>query len=391
MDHRLQHVARVLGRRPLDWLNAAVPKREQLLLNLFPDTDASLPPLLEACRDAEGRVVVLLTDPSNAVAARVRESLGARARVCRRGSLGAVWQYLRSRSVVFTHPVHDAGRLARRQTVVNVWHGMPIKAIGRLDGRQDVVLADWTLAGSEFYRPLLAEALGVPAESVVVLHSPRIEQLCRGHADVWDRLGLDRSTYDRVLVWMPTFRGREPERGGGGVSSPPLLSPDGVARLGELLARRRCLLVLRRHPYEAHAVPVSVPGVLELTDAVLEAAGVGIYEVLAEADGLVTDVSSVWLDFLLRDRPIVIWFPDLDAYTADRPLLLDPYEAWTPGPPLVDEDDLLAALDAVATGEDPFRVRRQQVREVLMSGRCGGLATRVLAFAGVRRRPPSAS
>ncbi len=390
MYHRLQHVARVLGRRPLDWLNAAVPKREQLLLNLFPDTDASLPPLLEACRDAEGRVVVLLTDPSNAVAARVRESLGARARVCRRGSLGAVWQYLRSRSVVFTHPVHDAGRLARRQTVVNVWHGMPIKAIGRLDGRQDVVLADWTLAGSEFYRPLLAEALGVPAESVVVLHSPRIEQLCRGHADVWDRLGLDRSTYDRVLVWMPTFRGREPERGGGGVSSPPLLSPDGVARLRELLARRRCLLVLRRHPYEAQAVPVSVPGVLELTDAVLEAAGVGIYEVLAEADGLVTDVSSVWLDFLLRDRPIVIWFPDLDAYTADRPLLLDPYEAWTPGPPLVDEDDLLAALDAVATGEDPFRLRRRLVRDVLMSAERAAPSLRVLALAGVCRRPPSA-
>jgi CDP-glycerol glycerophosphotransferase (TagB/SpsB family) len=390
VHHRLQHVTRVVGRRALDRLNAAVPKREQLLLNLFPDTDASLPPLLEACRDAEGRVVVLLTDPSNAVATRVRESLGARARVCRRGSLGAVWQYLRSRSVVFTHPVHDAGRLARRQTVVNVWHGMPIKAIGRLDGRQDVVLADWTLAGSGFFRPLLAEALGVPPESVVALHSPRIEHLCQGHADVWERVGVDRSAYDRVLVWLPTFRGREPERGGGGVSSAPLLSPDGAARLGELLARRRCLLVLRRHPYEAQAVPVSVPGVLEFTDAVLEAAGIGIYEVLAEADGLVTDVSSVWLDFLLLDRPIVIWFPDLDAYTADRPLLLDPYEMWTPGPPLADEDDLLAALDAVATGEDPFRLRRRQVREVLMSGRCGGLATRVLALAGVRRRPSSA-
>ncbi len=359
MRRRLQQV----GNRVLDLLNAVLPKREQLLLNLYPDTDASLPPLLEACRDVEGRVVVLLTDPTSTVADRVREALGTRVRVLPRGSLGAAWQYLRSGSVVFTHPVHTTARLSRRQTVVDVWHGIPIKAIGRLDGVQDAVLADWTLAGSEFFRPVLAEALGVPPESVVVLNSPRIEHLCRGHADVWERLGIDRAPHDRVLVWMPTFRGREPARGGAGVRSAPLLSPDGLTRLAAVLERRRCLLVLRRHPYEAQAAPVSVPGVVELTDAVLEAAGVGVYDVLAESDGLLTDLSSVWLDYLPLDRPVVIWFPDLDAYTADRPLLLDPYPAWTPGPVLDDEDDLLAAVDAVAAA---------RTRTGSAGGRCGG-------------------
>ncbi len=138
MRRRLQQV----GNRVLDLLNAVLPKREQLLLNLYPDTDASLPPLLEACRDVEGRVVVLLTDPTSTVADRVREALGTRVRVLPRGSLGAAWQYLRSGSVVFTHPVHTTARLSRRQTVVDVWHGIPIKAIGRLDGVQDAVLAD---------------------------------------------------------------------------------------------------------------------------------------------------------------------------------------------------------------------------------------------------------
>ncbi|WP_448638572.1 CDP-glycerol glycerophosphotransferase family protein [Geodermatophilus sp. URMC 63] len=385
----LSRATRHLTRAALDLANAAVPKRQQLLLNLYPDTDASLPPLLAACRDTQGRVVVLLTDPTSAVAARVREALGARARVHRRGSLPAAWQYLRSASVVFTHPVHDTARLSPRQTLVDVWHGMPIKAIGRLDGSADTVPADWTLASSDFYRPIVAEALGVPPESVVALNSPRIEHLCRRHEDVWDRLGIDRRAHDRVLVWMPTFRGREPERGGSGVQSARLLSADGAERLAALLERRRCLLVLRRHPYEARTAPVPVPGVLELTDAVLEAAGVGVYEVLAEADGLVTDVSSVWLDHLLLDRPVVIWFPDVGEYTADRPLLLEPYGSWTPGPVLVEEDDLLAALDAVAAGEDPHRVRRREVRQLLMGEEREGVSARVLALAGIHRRLPS--
>lgn len=389
MLRRLQHGAHGIRHLVLHQVNAVLPKRNQLLLNLYPDTDASLPPLLEACRDVEGRVVVLLTDPTNAVATRVRESLGARVRVLRRGSAAAAWQYLRSRSVVFTHPVHGGGRLSPRQTVVDIWHGMPIKAIGRLDGPQDAVLADLTLASSGFFRPFMAAALGVPPQSVVLLNSPRIEQLCRAHPGVWQQLGIDRARYDRVLVWMPTFRGREPERGGAGVRSAPLLSAKGTTRLAEVLARRRCLLVLRRHPYEAQTAPVSAPGVVELTDAVLEAVGVGVYEVLAEADGLITDVSSVWLDYLLLDRPIVIWFPDVDDYTADRQLVLDPYDAWTPGPVLDDEDDLLAAVDAVAAGEDAHRPRRREVRRELMGDDVEDLSARVLALAGLRRRPAS--
>jgi CDP-glycerol glycerophosphotransferase len=379
--------ARELRERLLPWildqLNARTPKRHQVLLSVYPDTDASLPPLLDACRDLDARVVVLLTDPRNAVGTHVLDELGARAAVYRRGSLAAAWQYLRSSQVLFTHPVHESRRLASRQTVVNIWHGMPIKAIGMLDGQRDRVLAHWTLAGSEHFRPLMAEAFGIPLASVVALHSPRIEHLSRRHPDVWDRLGIDRSRVERVVVWMPTFRGREVGEGGAGVHSAPLLSADGMARLAELLDRRRCLLVLRRHPYEARSAPMSAPGIVELTDAVLEAGGAGIYDVLAEADGLISDVSSVWLDFLVLDRPVIIYFPDVASYTADRRLLLDPYESWTPGPLLRTEAELLSALDDAAAGIDRHAARRREVGRTLVGTPDANLSVRVLALAGV--------
>jgi CDP-glycerol glycerophosphotransferase (TagB/SpsB family) len=379
---------RRLIRSTLDHLIAFVPKREQVLLNLYPDTDASLPPLLEACRGVETRVVVLLTDPGNAVATRVRDALGDRAAVYRRGSVGAAWHYARSKHVIFTHPAFVSRRLASRQTVVNIWHGMPIKAFGRLDRPQPRVLAHWTLASSELFRAPMAEALGVPTSSVVILNSPRLEHLARSHRDVWDKLGIDRSRWERVVVWMPTYRGRQADEGGTGVEHPPLMSADGMLRLGKLLAHHRCLLVLRRHPYEAQAAPISVPDVVELTDTVLEAAGAGIYDVLAESDGLVSDVSSVLLDYLVLDRPVIVYFPDHESYTADRRLVLDPYDRWAPGPVIQTEENFLDALDAVATGTDLHRDRRSALRQALVGDDVKNLSARVLELAGVRLPEP---
>jgi CDP-glycerol glycerophosphotransferase len=384
-----RHAVRMLPRRLIRWsldrLNAVLPKREQILLHLYPDTDGALPPILEACREVDARVVVLLTDPGTAVARHARDVLGARVVVCRRGSPAAAWHYVRSRYVIFSHLALLSGHLSSRQTLVNIWHGMPVKADGRLDRPQPPILADWTLASSEHFRPVMAEAMGVPLSSVVVLNSPRLEQLARRHPDIWRSLGISRSRWERVVVWMPTFRGRQPDQGGAGVKPAPLLSEDGIARLAAFLERRRCLLVLRRHPYEAQAAPLAVPGIIELTDADLEAAGAGIYEVLAEADGLITDASSVWVDYLVVDRPIIIYFPDLASFTADRSLVLDPYEQWTPGPVLQTEAEFLDALDAFAAGVDRHRSRRGAVRRTLVGEDFADLSVRVLALAGVQR------
>jgi CDP-glycerol glycerophosphotransferase len=383
---------RTLPRRLIRWildqLNALLPKREQILLHLYPDTDGSLPPLLEACHGTDARIVVLLTDPDSAVALRARTVLGERVAVCRRGSLEAAWHFLRSRYVIFTHPAVISGRLSPRQTLVNIWHGMPVKAEGRLDRPQAPVLANWTLASSEHFRPMVAEALGVPLASVVVLNSPRIEHMTRRHPDIWDKLGISRSGWDRVVVWMPTFRGRQPDQGGAGVNHAPLLSAEGIVRLADLLDRRRCLLVLRRHPYETQAAPLSVPGIMELTDSALEAAGAGVYDVLAEADGLITDASSVWLEYLALDRPIIIYFPDLASFVADRRLMLDPYEQWTPGPVLQTEGECLEALDAVANGIDRHGSRRRAVQRVLVGDDFAELSARVLALAGIHAEAP---
>jgi CDP-glycerol glycerophosphotransferase (TagB/SpsB family) len=94
--------------------------------------------------------------------------------------------------------------------------------------------------------------------------------------------------------------------------------------------------------------------------------GLGLYELLAQADMLVTDVSSVYVDFLVTQRPQILYFPDMQRYEETRGLLLQPLEDFAPGPIVRAFPELLAQLDMWISGEDPWRGRRERLRDLMI-------------------------
>jgi CDP-glycerol glycerophosphotransferase (TagB/SpsB family) len=104
---------------------------------------------------------------------------------------------------------------------------------------------------------------------------------------------------------------------------------------------------------------------------------------LAAADCLITDASSIWVDFLLLGRPLICCFPDLDEYRRTRGINLEPYESWFPGPFVTDADDLLQELERVASGADPYAERREWVTRALHLHRDGKASSRLLDALGL--------
>ena len=98
-------------------------------------------------------------------------------------------------------------------------------------------------------------------------------------------------------------------------------------------------------------------------------------ELLACADVLVTDYSSVFFEFLIMDKPIVFFAPDFEEYSATRGLYLD-YED-LPGDIITGTDDAEKRLvEAITTAliSDPISQRRKIYRSEFMSG-CDGYAS----------------
>ncbi|PZQ44226.1 MAG: glycosyl/glycerophosphate transferase, partial [Phenylobacterium zucineum] len=67
-------------------------------------------------------------------------------------------------------------------------------------------------------------------------------------------------------------------------------------------------------------------------------------------DVLVTDYSSMLVDYVATGRPLLLLAPDLDSYRASRGLYLD-YEWLSGGSWSADWDQLLDRLEAVLTDE----------------------------------------
>lgn len=83
-----------------------------------------------------------------------------------------------------------------------------------------------------------------------------------------------------------------------------------------------------------------------------------IYPILAHASALVTDYSSIYMDYLLLDRPVLFLIPDGDSYMkSDRQVQFDLADMM-PGPIAASWAELLAALEA-QWSRDPHAGERQ--------------------------------
>jgi CDP-glycerol glycerophosphotransferase (TagB/SpsB family) len=327
----------------------------------------------------EVRAVWLSSDPETVRRVRERGYEAYHARSWR-----GRWLALRAGRVLVTHGLRDVSLpWTGGAQVTNLWHGVPLKTVGF-----DAELADrpWPVRRAHRYvaarydlvvspSPMavhgLATGLGVDRERIRVLPYPRFDPLVAPETAPADPAAerLAARADGRSLVWyLPTFRAEGADLGD---------RVDFVA-LDDALDALDARLVVGAHPFERLTLPPDLDNVTELGDVA------DVSSVLRAVDVLVTDYSSVFVDFLALDRPTVFFAPDLDRYRADRGFYFD-YEGLVPGPVVRDEADLPDAL-ARALTEDPAAVRRRALRESFLVTGDGRPSARV--FEALRATRP---
>lgn len=96
------------------------------------------------------------------------------------------------------------------------------------------------------------------------------------------------------------------------------------------------------------------------------------------ADGMISDFSSAPFDFMLLERPVVYYIPDLESFTDQRPLMYD-LEDVAVGPLCRNEAELTAALEAARLhGIGEYRARYDELRHRFHTHPPGGASQRVV-------------
>ncbi len=357
-------------------VNALLPKRHALLFHSFPDLDDQLVSVLRRLAAPEMPAVpVTILVSGNPAAVRRRLALlvgGAedRFRVLGKQSFAGIWAYWRSRFVFITHGLYLSRWRAPGQVVVNLWHGMPIKRVWSRETGDPAPACTWLLSTSSRYSALLAEISGIAVASIPPIGLPRNDLLFSSTENVRRFSQKMRQGADRVILFLPTYRKSKVgfiTQDGRETDNPIGMKPAELERFRQFLAQTRTRVLVKPHPMSVHYGIVKEwdEWLWTISDEWLHEQKLTLYEALGQVDALITDISSVYVDFLSRDRPIFFYFPDLAEYGQKRNFLFEPIEEWLAGPLLTDIDALLVALREFCNGIDTSATKRRHIADLL--------------------------
>ncbi|MET9589373.1 CDP-glycerol glycerophosphotransferase family protein [Streptomyces sp. NPDC006516] len=274
------------------------------------------------------------------------------ARLVRRWSWRYLWALARAEYWVDNQGFPQHLDKPSGTTYLQTWHGSAYKRMGfdetrvRLQNapqrerlQRAVHRFDHFLVRSEHDVATLARAYRLPDEALLRTGYPRNDALvaARVRDEAEGRLPrpplaaeLGLPDHRKVVLYAPTFRG------GPGKRKRRRLLLD-AARFAERFGDT-CTLLVRAHYLEAASLPACPPGTVVDVSRHHD-----VSELLALADVLVTDYSSIMFDYALLDRPIVLFAPDLDEYAAERGSYFDLREK-APGPVTTTEEELFGVL-----------------------------------------------
>ncbi|ARS90816.1 CDP-glycerol glycerophosphotransferase family protein [Natrarchaeobaculum aegyptiacum] len=104
-------------------------------------------------------------------------------------------------------------------------------------------------------------------------------------------------------------------------------------------------------------------------------------ELLAHVDVLVTDYSSIYMDFLPFDRPVIFVTDRHEQFVDQRGIAFD-YDRYFPGKTIDSAEEFLEHLETCLAGDETFSEDRSFVRRVLLPNWKESTVEKVLAFSG---------
>lgn len=211
------------------------------------------------------------------------------------------------------------------QVYLNTWHGTPLKALGRTDidnavsianVQANMAKADWLLHPNQFTKNIMMSDYmmeRVFKHRTVVMDYPRNDALYRGEFrdEIIRKYGLEGK---RIIAYMPTWRGV----GRDADSEAQVLRTKEALREMEDLLRGDELLFVNLHFLINQGIDYSEFEKVRAFPSEYET-----YDFLAVCDTLITDYSSVSVDFAGTGKEIVLYLYDYDEYKRDKGFYLD--------------------------------------------------------------------
>lgn len=257
-------------------------------------------------------------------------------------------------------------------------HGTPIKRVKEYYTSPGGI--DYMISAAPELNVLMAEEFSIPVENTVALGFPRNDVFSKPAKDLKKLLG---KTYNKIIIWYPTYRQNLDHSINLAGNSLPLIHEENNAnQINEVARRDNVLIVVKPHFAQdvTQIQKLELSNIFFIDDNFFVEHNITSYEMLASSDALITDYSSVYYDYTLRDRPIAVIWEDIDEYKKDPGFAVDLDDYLKGAEKVYNIEDLCEFVKAVANDEDCLQTDRREIRDRVNISTDGQNTNRVVDF-----------
>ena len=243
---------------------------------------------------------------------------------------------------------------APNQMVVNLWHGMPLKKIGNLEvGMEEIDYNFFTklVSSSALFTPIMKAAFKAEDNQILLVGNIRNDELFKKEKK-------------ENIIWMPTYRNSNNYHD----SQEALifsLGEEDFSKIQQILSKHDYQLYIKLHPLEESRLHVQMnhSNIHLLTEEIISEQYDTLYTFLGTTSALITDYSSVFLDYYLLNRPVAFTINDYEEYKDKRGFVFEDVKSLMVGSVIRDSHDLLEFLESVMKSEDSYIEERTKVND----------------------------
>ena len=285
-------------------------------------------------------------------------------------------------------------RISFRAKKIQLWHGIPLKRIGLLVPKvakahnsslgsiNDAIrgrnyIYNLFVSTSEYFtKNIFSKAMR--ARNYIESGYPRNDIFFKEQLDELDLLETDIESLQKItefrnkgfkaILYAPTWD----DPMGNAIKSGFL----NLERLSAFAKKHKILFVSKFHPMEHCDTEYG------LFDNIIHYHGIkDIQPLLRITDILITDYSSVYMDYLLLDRPVIFFPYNYEKYMNSQSGLIFDYKSVTPGPICYSQDQLQETLKNYSIGQsDEFAEKRKELKKLAFKYEDGKSSERIWNF-----------
>lgn len=267
-------------------------------------------------------------------------------------SLKGIWYQIRAKMLVSSIQTADYNYLFLRKCIFfDLDHGFALKKAGfRIPGTKKIsILFDKFLRVGMDYRMSASTPFGMEKvvsgydmkpEKIVHCNKPRTdvlfdESLQQGKNEIIDNIKAGR----KAIIWMPTHR----SCGEKTIEISKLVDLD---KLQSVCEANNIVFIIKKHFYHNKEKEnlERYPNIFDVTSEDIDS-----QVILVQADALVSDYSASYIEYLILDRPILLYAYDKEDFLKNERDLDVPFEENTAGEIVLTQKDFLNGIERIAS------------------------------------------